>query len=438
MDACRDRAGRARSADLLAEAGGALVGNPLPEWSARLDALRALLRPRAREALAAVHAQRKELGRRLPSDARRALLGGGYWKAWTRKPAALTAGEGESPPARAEHQGAPRADPGAVSTRTVALAGARSRLVVRSAGMQKLVGILDRLRGNEIPVLIQGETGTGKELVARVIHEESSRAAGPFRVVDCATIPSGLLESELFGARAGAFTGIERDRTGILAQADGGTILIDEIGGVEPEVQGKLLRVLDSGGFRPVGAEEEIKVDARFLFSTSRDLEGEVKEGLFRRDLYHRIRVLALEVPPLRDRPEDFEDLARRLLSEAGEPVPEIDRRALEKMRKFEWPGNVRELKNFLARARVECPGRITVASVDAARRDPKTSTFFPRNLLVDDPLPALQERLERDYILYHLRRLDGDTRALSRFLGLSRRQFYRRCARHGIRLREL
>jgi DNA-binding NtrC family response regulator len=366
------------------------------------------------------------------------LLQGGYWKAWTRKPAAPAAGEGERAPAGVEHHAPPRADPGSISTRHLALAGARSRLVMRSAGMRRLVEILDRLRGTEIPVLIQGETGTGKELVARVIHEESPRAEAPFRVVDCATIPSGLLESELFGARAGAFTGIERDRPGILEQAGGGTILIDEIGGAEPDVQGKLLRVLDSGGFRPVGGEEERKADVRFLFSTSRDLEGEVKEGLFRRDLYHRIRVLALEVPPLRDRPEDFEDLVRRLLSEAGEPAPEIDRRALERIRRLEWPGNVRELKNFLARVRVESPGRITVASVDAARRDPKTSTFFPRNLLTDAPLPALQERLERDYILYHLRRLGGDTRALSRFLGLSRRQFYRRCTRLGIRLREL
>jgi DNA-binding NtrC family response regulator len=286
--------------------------------------------------------------------------------------------------------------------------------------------------------LIHGETGTGKELVARIIHEESPRKRGPFHVLDSATIPAGLLESELFGARAGAFTGIEEDRPGLLALAEGGTILVDEIAGATLEVQAKLLRVLSSGRARPLGAEEDRPVDVRFLVSTSRDLEVEVREGRFREDLYYRIRGIVVELPPLRDRPEDLEDLARSLTSDGRSPPPALGRGVVESLRKREWPGNVRELANLLDRARLESPGVITLDAIETAGREPATTTIFPRNLLAGEGLEDLKDHLERDYVVHHFHRLRGNAKALAGFLHLSRRQLYRRCQKLGILLRAL
>jgi two-component system response regulator AtoC len=301
--------------------------------------------------------------------------------------------------------------------------------------MKRLLSLLDRLRDSDLPVLIVGETGTGKELIARTVHEESRRAGGPFRVVDCATIPPALLESELFGVRAGAFTGAERDRAGILSLSEKGTVLVDEVAGVEREVQGKLLRVLTARKIRPVGAEEEIALDVRFIFSTARDLEAEVREGRFREDLYHRIRVLVVPVPALRERPEDFDRLVERLLGEEGGTSPSVARGVLDRLRGLPWPGNVRELGNLLARLRIESPDAITEEALERVLREP-TRTILPQNILAGQPLDALHERLERDYILYHFRRLHHDTEALLRFLGVSRRTLYRKCSRLGISLR--
>ncbi|MBI4603011.1 MAG: sigma 54-interacting transcriptional regulator [Planctomycetes bacterium] len=427
-----ERAGRgeaARCADLIAEAGAALVGNPLPEWEARLEALRGVLVPTEGRA----ERLREGLARSLPEEQRRLYSRSEHWLAWSSiaNAAGLEAAE-----ARAEREGQSLA-----RTDTVALGERRprtfrARLVGRSPGMRCLFTLLDRLREQDLPVLITGETGTGKELVARSIHEESRRAAKEFRVVDCATLPSGLLETELFGARKGAFTDMAEDRPGILTSADGGTVLIDEIGGAPLEVQAKLLRVLSSGTLRAVGSEEETRIDVRFLFSTSKDLEAETRAGRFRADLLHRIQVIALRVPPLRERHEDLPDLTAALLADLGAPSLSLEPGALERLGELPWPGNVRELRNFLARAHIESPGAISLQAIERARADARTTTFFPRNLLAQEALPALKERLERDYIVHHLRRLEGDTDALCRFLGIRRRQLYRRCERLGIRLR--
>jgi DNA-binding NtrC family response regulator len=302
--------------------------------------------------------------------------------------------------------------------------------------MRKLVMLLDRLRGSEIPVLIQGETGSGKELVARVLHEESPRADHPFRVIDCATIPGGLLETELFGALRGAFTDLAADRQGIFAAAAGGTVLLDDIAGTTLELQAKLLRVLAEERVRPVGSDEEVELDLRFIFSSPRDLDAELREGKIRADLYHRIRGVVIDVPPLRQRPEDLPDLVRAILAEGPGPSPRIGEGLIDRLREMTWPGNVRELRNLLLRLRLECTGVITVDALESAAREGGTRTIFASNLLAGEDLDALKGRLERDYLVYHLRRLGGSTDALCRFLGIRKRQLYRRCARLGIPLR--
>ena len=182
--------------------------------------------------------------------------------------------------------------------------------------MRRLSGMLNRLRDSSLPVLIRGEIGSGKEFVARLLHAESRRASEVFQVVDCATIPEGLFEVELFGARAGAFTDLEKSRQGILERAAGGTVLLDKICDIPLASQTKLLRVISEGQVRPIGADREKNVDVRFLFATARNLEREVKEGRFREDLYHRIHVISLDVPPLRKRIEDLPELVRTLLQE--------------------------------------------------------------------------------------------------------------------------
>ena len=268
-------------------------------------------------------------------------------------------------------------------------------------------------------------------------------------MVDCSTLPSGLLEAELFGARAGAFTDLTSDRQGILRRSAGGTVLLDEIGEFPMDVQAKLLRVIADGVIRPLGAETGERIDVRFLFSTARDLLEEVERGRFRQDLFHRIDVVSIRVPPLRERPEDLPDLVGVLLAEGAaarkdaqgggdrDDLPELDDGAIDRLRNWPWPGNVRELKNLLSRLQLENPDRVTAADLDHLLADSDTTTVFPRSLLAQESLPALKETLERDYLLHHLRRLRGNTGALCRFLDLGRRQLYRRFERLGISLRE-
>jgi DNA-binding NtrC family response regulator len=308
--------------------------------------------------------------------------------------------------------------------------------------MKRLARALDRLRESDLPVVIEGETGAGKEHVARLLHADSRRAAGPFAVVSCPSLPDDLFEAELFGARAGAYTGSEADRAGILERARGGTVLLDGIAELPAAAQAKLLRVLASGKARPLGSEAEVEIDVRFLFTAARPLEEEVKSGRLRPDLFHRLHVVTVRVPPLRERFEDFPELVRQLLEAAGgepaarTPVPVIDRRVVEELRRRPWPGNVRELRNVLERLRMESPERIDLEALARVSGHAGAEGFFPGNLLHAEPLDSLQRRLERDYIAYHFRRLGFDTGKLCAFVGLSRRQLYRRCGRLGISLR--
>ncbi|MBI4602140.1 MAG: sigma-54-dependent Fis family transcriptional regulator [Planctomycetes bacterium] len=432
---------RARCADLLAGAGAAMAAQALPEWSARLEALRGALGEDPAAGAGAAAARRAELTRGLDTKAQKAHLESPHWAAWTRLPAS-GARRAASRRSQGSRSGA------AEETRTVdlprrVLSPARARLVARSRPMRALLASVERLRSSELVVLIRGETGTGKELVARVLHEESRRARGPFCAIDCRALPPELFEAELFGAelfgaRAGSFTGIDRDRPGLLAMAAGGTVLLDEVGETPLAAQAKLLRVLAEGAARPVGGEAETPLDVRFLCTSSVDLDAAARAGRLRRDLLHRMRVVTVDVPPLRDRPEDLPGLVEAILAEGGGQPPALGPGVLDRLRELPWPGNVRELRGLLARLRVESPHRIAAEDIERAIAGARASTVFPPNLLAAEDLGALKDKLERDYVAYHHRRLGGDTGALCAFLGLGRRQLYRRCARLGIAIREL
>ncbi|WP_018995222.1 sigma-54 dependent transcriptional regulator [Thioalkalivibrio sp. ALJ2] len=236
-------------------------------------------------------------------------------------------------------------------------------LIGDSVAMQRLRDQIHRVATTQSTVLLRGESGTGKELVARALHRLSSRAAGPFIAVNCATIPEGLVEAELFGHAQGAYTGAVKARTGLIQAAHGGTLFLDEIGELAPAAQARLLRVLQDGEIRPVGANENLKVDVRLLAATHRDLEAMIGEQAFRADLYYRLRVLELSIPPLRERREDIPALARHFLADlagnGGGPA-ELTQAAQQTLESHDWPGNVRELANALERGWVLSPdGRI-------------------------------------------------------------------------------
>ncbi|RMF75894.1 MAG: sigma-54-dependent Fis family transcriptional regulator, partial [Acidobacteria bacterium] len=228
-------------------------------------------------------------------------------------------------------------------------------LVAESPAFRMLLERVARAARTDSTVLLCGESGSGKEVVARAIHHRSRRASGPFVAVNCAALPAGLLEAELFGVRRGAFTGADRDRPGHFQRADGGTLLLDEVGELPLELQAKLLRALESREVIPLGSEHGEAVDVRIVAATHRDLRCEVAEGRFRGDLFFRLSVIPLTIPPLRERPEDIRPLAEAFAREAaartGLPAPRIGRDALARLARHPWPGNVRELRNVIERA---------------------------------------------------------------------------------------
>lgn len=234
----------------------------------------------------------------------------------------------------------------------------RAALIGYSAPMRALFDTLERVATADVPLLIGGETGTGKGLFARVVHAESRRAGGPFVEVNCAALPESLLESELFGHEKGAFTGAARSRRGLFAQADGGTLFLDEIGEVPPSIQVKLLHVLEEGKVRPVGSDSVSRVDVRVLAATHRDLRQAVRAGKFREDLFYRLDVVSLELPPLRQRGEDIPFLTEHFLREyrsrhPQSPVQRFSAEAMRQLGSYSWPGNVRELSHVVERALV-------------------------------------------------------------------------------------
>ncbi|WP_164103662.1 sigma-54-dependent transcriptional regulator [Candidatus Laterigemmans baculatus] len=250
----------------------------------------------------------------------------------------------------------------AVPRRTLSELQARfPQIVGDSPPMAEVLDVIDRVAGTDTNVLITGETGTGKEVVARVLHDHSRRSTGAFQVIDCTAVPETLFESMLFGHKRGAFTGAVQDEEGLLRQCDGGTAFIDELGELPLPMQAKLLRAVQEQTFTPVGGHTPVTVDTRFICATNRDLQAEVERGHFRRDLFYRLGVIHLELPPLRDRGDDVVLLAeyffQTLAGNRGGPVQGFARATLECFRRYRWPGNIRELRNVIERTVALCRG---------------------------------------------------------------------------------
>jgi two-component system nitrogen regulation response regulator NtrX len=284
-------------------------------------------------------------------------------------------------------------------------------------------------------VLIFGENGTGKELVARSIHSLSRRRTGPFVEVNCAAIPEELIESELFGHMKGAFTGAVSDRRGKFEVADGGTLFLDEIGDMSLKTQAKVLRALQEQIVEPVGGSGSVKVDVRILAATNKDLPAEIRAGRFREDLYFRLNVIPIFVPPLRDRESDIPLLAEHFIAELareyGKRVKRLDPGAAAGLRSYPWPGNVRELRNVIERLMIMVPGD-TVALSDIAFLD-GVSLSTAVEAGPQEPLHAARERFEREYILRALAAQQGNISRTAEVLGVERSNLYRKMRAFGI-----
>ncbi len=297
-------------------------------------------------------------------------------------------------------------------------------LVGKSPAIRKLFHFIERIADSPGTVLLEGETGTGKEVIARAIHQESQRKSRPFVPVNCAAIPEGLLESELFGHRKGAFTDARADKTGLLVEAADGTILLDEIGELPLAVQAKILRALQEKQIRPVGSNQSISISARIIAATNRTLKDEVEAGRFREDLFYRLNVFKIEVPPLRERREDIPLLINRFLTrhEREGLKAEVTREAMRFFLDYPWPGNIRELENVIERCVFLAEeGRITLDDLPREMLDtgrPDTFSFGPVRPLAE---------VENEYIRYVLDRCDGNKQKAATLLGINRKTIHRK-----------
>src|SRR5512137_3210625 len=300
-------------------------------------------------------------------------------------------------------------------------------VVGRSEGMLQVYKTAARVASTDATVLIQGESGTGKELVARAIHTASPRASGPFVAVDCGAIAEGVLESELFGHARGAFTGAQVARRGLFEEAHHGTLFLDEIGDVGPNLQARLLRALQEGTIRRVGANEPIAVDVRIVAATNRDMEAAVKAGTFRADLYYRLHVVSIRIPPLRERREDIPLLAEHFAQKHGRAEGSaISPEAREILLAHDWPGNVRELENVIARALALNPsGVVLPEDLPEAIRSARPGGSAPAPLPDVSDRPSLAE-LERRYASQVLQENGGNKTRAAEVLGIDRKTLYR------------
>lgn len=291
-------------------------------------------------------------------------------------------------------------------------------------------------------VLILGETGCGKQLLAHAIHQQSLRASEPYVEVNCAAIPANLLESELFGHEEGAFTGASKKRIGRFETAGKGTIFLDEIGELSFDLQSKLLHVLDSGKFTRVGGSTDLVSRARLISATNRDLAQEVEQGNFRADLYYRLNVISIELPPLRERTGDIGILAQHFMNQfvpSGRQPPTFTPSAVEILRQYRWPGNVRELQNIAEQLAVLSPGpkiEATDLPPHLLQRDQPTSQVSVRNDSSNPnrrPFREAKDQFEREYLLGVIREASGNLAEAARLAGMDRGQFYRLAKRHGL-----
>ncbi|MGD8997245.1 MAG: sigma-54 dependent transcriptional regulator [Anaerolineae bacterium] len=318
-------------------------------------------------------------------------------------------------------------------------------IVGDSKNMRRIAGMVARVAQGKVTVLLQGESGTGKEVVARAIHDQSPRAGELFRPLNCAAIPPDLLESELFGFEAGAFTGAKRRKKGLLEVADKGTLFLDEIGDMPLEMQAKILRVLETSTLRRVGGTSDIKVDVRFIAASNRDLRTAVGEGSLREDLFYRLSVVVIELPPLRERMQDLGLFVAAFIKEfnkaMGKSIVAVSDEALGLMRSYDWPGNIRELRNVIERALVLCDGQeIQPAHLPAELSD---SYCSPGGLHSTEPLAGLApegvdlaevvSEMERRLIRDALGRTGGNQSKAAELLSISRDQLRYRLDKYGL-----
>jgi len=311
-------------------------------------------------------------------------------------------------------------------------------IIGSSANIQDVLRMISRLKDTRTPVLISGESGTGKELAARAIHFRGSMAKTPFVAVDCGSLVPTLMESELFGYEKGAFTGATKSKAGLFQAADGGTIFLDEIGELPQEMQAKLLRVLQEKEVRPVGSNEKVNIDVRVIAATNRDLEAAYRDGTFRKDLYFRLNVVTVHLPPLRERRSDIPVLVHHFLDRyaKGSHI-QVTAAAMKSLLHYDWPGNVRELENCIARAVTLGDGKI----IDVADLPPAIRSEQPDSGMITSQdtstlsTTALAE-MERMTILRVFEQANGDKALAGRMLGISRATLYRKLKRYNIALK--
>ena len=305
----------------------------------------------------------------------------------------------------------------------------------RSLAMRRIFGLLERIAPTDVTVLLEGETGVGKDLVARAIHEQSGRAAGPFIVFDCGAVAASLIESELFGHEKGAFTGAHARHRGAFELAHGGTLFLDEIGELPADLQPKLLRVLENRTFRRVGGSEPVEVDVRVIAATHRDLKAMVQAGEFREDLYYRLAVVDVTIPPLRERRDDIplliEAFSRKLPPGMWHPPgPE----ALARLLGYDWPGNVRELRNVVERSAYVSPdGMVDLVTGSTSSTPPDGALLFDPTLTFRDQKERAIERFEEAYLRWLLQRAEGNISRAARDADMDRKYLHKLLRRYGI-----
>ena len=319
-------------------------------------------------------------------------------------------------------------------------------IIGKSAAMARVFTQIEKVLENNINVLIQGESGTGKELVVRAIHYHGARKSGPFEAVNCGAIPEHLQESELFGHQKGAFTGALQSQVGKIEMAKGGTFFLDEVGEMTPALQIKLLRFLQDKIIEPVGGRNKIKVDVRIISATNKDLKKEVEMGSFREDLYYRLAVYPITLPPLRERKEDIPSMLnhffRKYEKETGKEIRLVDNRVMDVLMDYDWPGNVRELENVIYRAMVICETdklQLSCLPPQLTQRLPKNNlepAGQPKSTIeVLQPPPEItsMDDLEKKAMLQALERTKGNLTMAAKQLGMGRATFYRKINKYGL-----
>jgi DNA-binding NtrC family response regulator len=317
----------------------------------------------------------------------------------------------------------------------------KHEIVHQGEAMRRVMAQVDRVAPSEARVCILGETGTGKELIARAVHERSPRRGNPFVTLNCAAVPGELIESELFGHEKGSFTGAASRHTGKFEQAQKGTLFLDEIGDMPLVMQAKLLRVLEEGVVERVGGDRPVTVDVRVVVATHRNLDELVKKGAFRQDLYHRVYVFPIVLPPLRERPDDIpalvEHFAAQVAAQNGWKAKPFEPAAIVELQRYAWPGNVRELRNVVERLLLLADGPVDAASVKMAlpQGEARAGTGAPQ---LDGPLAQRVDAFEREQILAELKRNNYRMTDSAKALGLERSHLYKKCQALGIDLRAM